>query len=280
MSKPQSVERKPSPERLAFAATQAQPRPELRDSEMQTEEPAKDAFGSIDPGADSAWTELQPECDLPGCSFLLYAIGAIVWNAIVWGGIIVEQIRLLNKPANLIAPNQPRPDRNSYEFFCMSFGVLFWCFFALVGLWLTFLAIGYGLRWIMLRKTGLPKVEVSVHRFVPGTSFRLKVGKIARGRLRRLRIRLMCREYVLLKGIESDSEWTEEIIAGEFSRGRALPVETSGSIPQLAMPSFSVEDPEVGSASLSWFLVVSGRILGVIPYWVKYPIVVHPVATR
>lgn len=256
----------PSPERTAFDAARAEAKADPPYSLLPTNPTPPD------PLPDTGPTRLEPEYELPGCMFVMTLTGAVFWNGFVWGPVIAKRVSRLATPA--AAPG-PRPELDSSTVACMSVSLLIWAVFAAVGVVLFVTAVGYGVRWAVLRKTGRPAVEVSVRRFLPGTAFRITVGRLPRWSLRRVRLRLIRRERVTVKGGDGDTTETDETVVSVLFHGADLPAAADGVIPADAVPTFSVSDSEEGSADLTWFVNLRGRIFGGFPYSVNYPITVH-----
>jgi hypothetical protein len=265
----------PSPERRAFEAQKAneagpaysvfQPRP----APPPTPSTVPTVLTEVGP---DGWHQLAKDpLDLPGCRFGCTAIVALFWNAIIWGGMLVEAIQSGPKPRAA-----PPPARGFDP--CMTIGMVWFLVFAGIGVFLALYAIAAGFNWALLGLAGRPTTEVSAHPFRPGRTYRVRVSGLDRVRLFGTSIRLICRESITAEGIEGNETSTRDVLTVPLHHGGGLPVETELSIPADAMHSFFATGDKGTCSSVRWYLRVSGRLMHLFPYRQEYEVTVTPEA--
>lgn len=266
----------PSPERRAFDAQRAATQPysvfQPKPAPPPTPPTVPTVFTEVGP---DGWHRLATDHLVhPGCRFGCISVMALVFNAILWGGFIVQAVKAGPKPGGV----ETRALRPQHEIdVCSGFGNLFFLVVAGFGAFAALAAVGAGVNWVTYVRAGRPTLEVSAHPLRPGRTYRLRLSGFHRARLFGTTIRLICRESITVPGDEGDDTRTSDVLNFRLHRGGGLPVETDLPIAATAMHSFSVGDRGTGS-SVQWYLRVSGWVWRVFPYSQEYKVTVTPEA--
>lgn len=261
----------PSPERRAFDAQGASTQPY---SVFQPKAAPPPTVHTVltEVGPDG-WHRLTTDhLTHPGCRFGCISVMALIFNSILWGGLIVQAVTSGLKP-RVVETQALRPQHEIDVY--SGFGNLFFLVFAGFGVFAALAAVGAGVNWVTFVRAGQPTLEVSAHPLRPGRTYRLRFGGFHRARLFGTTIRLICRESITVPGDDGDDARTCDALHLRLHRGGGLPVETDLHVPASAMHSFSAGERGTG-ASVQWYLRVSGWVWRVFPYSQEYEVMVTP----